>query len=329
MNIDEKLNLLNAVEESGFKITEALKRLDIPRSTYYRWKSQFRKHGREGLKDKSPGRFRNWNELLGSERKVIDEVADENPEWSSREVSHFITDEKGFSVSEMTVFRHLKNRGLIRSQVIKSFPASPEYSYKPQKVNEQWQTDATYLFIKNWGWYYLISVLDDFSRKIMAWLLLPSMTAEDFAQVVELACETHGLDPFNEGAMPRLVSDRGPALISKDFAGYLEAKEIGHILASPYHPQTNGKIERYHRSLKEQVKLITWQSPAELEGEIAAFINHYNTQRYHESLGNVTPDDVYYGRRDQIIKKRKEAKVQTLKKRKEYNKKMYQIVEMC
>ena len=329
MNMDEKLNFLMAVEESGFKVTEALKRLDIPRSTYYRWRAKFRKHGKEGLKDKPPLRKRNWNELLESERKIIDEVANENPQWSSREISSFITDNRGFSVGEMTVYRHLKAKGLIRSQVIQSFPAGPEYSYKPKVINEQWQTDATYMFIKNWGWYYLISVLDDFSRKIMAWLLLPSMTAEDFAQVVELACETHGLDPLNQDKMPRLISDRGPALISDDFGNYLKAKEIGHILASPYHPQTNGKIERYHRSLKAQVKLITWQSPSELEGEIASFISHYNTSRYHESLGNVTPDDVYYGRREAIIQKRKEVKVQTLKRRKEQNKKLYQNIEMC
>lgn len=110
------------------------------------------------------------------------------------------------------------------------------------------------------------------------------------------------------------------ALISDNFGNYLKAKEINHILASPCHPQTNGKIERYHRSLQTQVKLITWQSPSELEGEIASFINHYNTSRYHESLGNVNPDDVYYGRREAIIQKRKEVKVRTLKRRKEQNK---------
>ena len=116
MNMDEKLSVLMAVEESGFKVTEALKRLDIPRSTYYRWRSKFIKHGKERLKDKPPLRKRNWNELLESERKIIDEVASENPQWSSPETSSFITDNKGFSVGEMTVFRHLKAKGLIRSR---------------------------------------------------------------------------------------------------------------------------------------------------------------------------------------------------------------------
>ena len=329
MNMDEKLDLIKAVEESGFSNELALKHLDVPRSTYYRWKAKFKKHGKKGLKDHSSRPLHQWNKVLQQEQDLILKLAIENPDLSSREISYKMTDEYENYISESTVFRLLKANGLIRSREIKTFPAGSEYKYKPKRINEQWQTDATYLFVKGWGWYYLISVLDDFSRKIMAWLLLPSMTAEDFAQVVELACETHGLDPLNQDKMPRLISDRGPALISDDFGNYLKAKEIGHILASPYHPQTNGKIERYHRSLKAQVKLITWQSPSELEGEIASFISHYNTSRYHESLGNVTPDDVYYGRREAIIQKRKEVKVQTLKRRKEQNKKLYQNIEMC
>jgi len=322
--MDEKLALIEAVDASGFKITKALEALDVPRSTYYRWRAKYKKFGKLGLQDRPSNPGCRWNELLKSEREVIDEVAEENPEWSAREVSHFVTDKKGFSVSEMTVFRHLKKKGLIRSRAITSFPAGPEYSYKPGRINEQWQTDATYLFIKNWGWYYLISVLDDFSRKILAWKLQKSMTAEDFAEVVEMACENHGLDPFNESTMPRLVSDRGPALISDDFGEYLKAKGIGHILASPYHPQTNGKIERYHRSLKSKVKLVTWSAPSPLAAEINDFINYYNSKRYHEALGNVAPDDVYYGRREAIIKKRKEVKIQTMKRRKELNKKLSQ-----
>ena len=143
MNVDEKLQLLEAVDASGFKVIDALKALDVPRSTYYRWRSKYRKYGKFGLEDKSPALHHQWNELLAEERKIIDSVAESNPEWSSREISHFITDKKGFSVSEITVFRHLKKRGLIRSREVVSFPAGPEYSYKPGKINEQWQTDAT------------------------------------------------------------------------------------------------------------------------------------------------------------------------------------------
>ena len=316
MNIDQKLTLLRAIESSGFTISDACKRLDVPPSTYYRWKSKFKKDGKNGLENKSSSPVRQWNKLLIKEEETILKMADTYPELSCRELSFRITDTKRFSVSETTVYRLLKREGLIKPQSIDSFPAGKEYSYKPSRINEQWQTDATYILVKNWGWFYLISVLDDFSRKIVAWKLQSGMTAEDFAEVIEMACNNSSVEPDK---MPKVVSDRGPALISEDFGGYLEAKGIGHILAAPYHPQTNGKIERYHKSLKSQIHLQVWECPNKLKEEIGRFIKFYNSKRYHESLGNVTPDDVYFGRRDKIIEDRKNKKLKTMRYRRKMN----------
>jgi transposase InsO family protein len=119
--------------------------------------------------------------------------------------------------------------------------------------------------------------------------------------------------------MPNLVSDRGPALISHELNDYLKDKDIHHILAGPYHPQTNGKIERWHKSMKMTVKLNIYNCPNKLKSEIGKFISNYNRKRYHESLGNVTPDDVFYGRRKNIIKVRNEKKRLTIEMRKKYN----------
>ena len=210
---------------------------------------------------------------------------------------------------------------------MRGFPAGPEYHTKTSRKNEQWQTDATYLFIVDWGWWYLISVLDDFTRKIVAWVLKSTMTANDFSEAVELAYERAKIQP--DDLKPNLVSDRGPALISEDFNDYLKEKGIKHILASPYQPQTNGKIERYHRSMKEKVKQNVYDAPEKLKAEVGKYISYHNKHRYHEALGNVTPDDVWYGRRDLILKQRSKLKIETLANRKIKNKNLRSEVQKC
>ncbi len=318
MSKHEKIEIIRMVESSVLSKTATLDKYDIPQSTYYRWKGNLKKHGVQGLVNNKPHRSRQWNQIKPEEEQIIVEVALLNPEWSSREVALYITDNKDFSVSESTVYRRLKAQGLIKEFTSKTFPASNEYKVKTTRINQQWQTDATYLKVDRWGWFYLISVLDDYSRKILSWELKTSMTADDFSDVVEAACEFTEITELGD-EKPKLVTDNGPALISKDFGDYLEAKGIGHIFAAPFHPQTNGKIERYHKSAKEKILLHVWDAPEKLKVEIASFINWYNARRYHEGIGNVTPDDVYYGRRKSILNERSELKKKTLLERRIFN----------
>jgi transposase len=322
MTAESKLEVLRAVQGAGLPVKRVLSQLVIARSTYYRWRQSFRQRGQLGLHDRPPMRARPWNQILPEERDKILETALLFPDWSPRQVSCHITDTAGFAVSESSVYRLLKSEGLIQAIQPKTFPAGAEYRVKTTRPNQQWQTDATYLLVKNWGWYYLISVLDDFSRRILAWRLQSAMATGDFSDVIEDACESVGLSCIPEADRPRLVTDNGAALISKDFGRYLEIKGIGHILASPYHPQTNGKIERYHRSCKEQISLVVWESPEELKREISAFIEYYNGRRYHEALGNVTPDDVYFGKSDSIQTRRRNLQGKTLARRQAINAKL-------
>jgi transposase InsO family protein len=117
----------------------------------------------------------------------------------------------------------------------------------------------------------------------------------------------------------RLLSDNGSGYVSRAFRDYLDLVGIRHILAAPYHPQTNGKLERYHQSIKQEVNQVPYEAPSDLEVAIAGFVEHYNHRRYHKALGNVTPDDVLNGRREEILIKRREVKAKTLAQRKRYN----------
>jgi putative transposase len=319
MTAQHKLELLRLIAGAGLPTAQTLRHLGLASSTYYRWKQRFLREGREGLRDHSTHRGRVWNQLLPEEREKILEVALLYPERSSREIACSLSDSSGFSVSESTVYRLLRQQHLIKPREQRTFPAGKEYKVKTVYPNEQWQTDATYLHAKNWGWYYLISVLDDYSRRILAWRLQPDMTADAFSEVVELACQATGTASRPKTERPRLLTDNGSALLSAAFGVYLEAKGLGHIVTAPYHPQTNGKIERYHRSCKDVVNLMVWESPEEIATEVDRFVRYYNSQRYHEALGNVTPDDVYFGRRERILARRTRLKHQSLARRKERN----------
>jgi len=323
----EKMEMLRIVMSSEMPVRRALRALDVPKTTYYRWRKKWRDMGFEGLRDIKAKGLISWNRLLPCQEDKILEIATLYPDWTPRQVCFYITDNEGFSVSKTTVYRKLKAHGLVAERQLKTFPASNEYHTKTTRVNEQWQIDATYLKVDLWGWRYLISVLDDHSRRILAWQLKRSMTADDFSDVVELAYEVTGIKNIPESQRPRILSDRGSALISEAFGNYIEQKGLGHIFASPYHPQTNGKIERYHRSIKEKILLQVWETPQELEREIERFVAWYNSQRYHEGIGNVTPDDVYYGRREAILESREKLKVKTIEKRKKYNRKSNVNVE--
>ena len=146
-----------------------------------------------------------------------------------------------------------------------------------------------------WGWFYLSTVLDDFSRYIVAWKLCATMKAEDVTATLELALEASGLDKATVLQRPRLLSDNGSSYIAGDLAKWLERHNM-HVRGAPYHPMTQGKIERWHQTLKNRILLENYFLPGDLEAQIAAFVADYNHRRYHESIENLTPADVYFGR---------------------------------
>ena len=193
--------------------------------------------------------------------------------------------------------------------------AADAFSNPTTAPNRLWQTDFTYLKVIGWGWFYLSTVLDDYSRCILAWKLCTSMTATDVSDTLQIALQTSGLDRATVVHRPRLLSDNGPSYISAELGTWLEDNGMTHTRGRPYHPQTQGKIERYHRSMKYQILLENYYLPGQLEERIAAFVDYYNTRRYHESLDNLTPADVYSGRGQAILTRREKIKRKTMNER--------------
>ncbi len=319
LSASEKYEVIRLVEESELSVRRTLNELGVSRSSFYRWYKAYRDDGYEGLvaRNKSPRQF--WNKLPESVKEQCLEVALEHPELSPRELAWHITDQHEYFISESSVYRLLKQYDLITSPAYILLQASDKFHTPTRRINELWQTDFTYFKIVGWGWYFLSTVLDDYSRYIISWKLTTTMSADDVKLTLDDAIEKTGVDQVMVKHRPRLLSDNGPCYLSKELREYLDEQKIEHTRGAPYHPQTQGKIERYHRSMKNVVKLENYYYPWELEKAIRQFVDYYNHQRYHESLDNVTPADMFYGRYEEIMGRRQLIKQQTLQRRKEEN----------
>ena len=239
-------------------------------------------------------------------------MALDKPELSPRVLAVRYTDQQAYFVSESTVYRLLKAQDLITSPAYILMQAGDAFQHPSKRVNELWQTDFTYFKVTGWGWYYLSTILDDYSRFIIAWRLCTSMSASDVSDTLDDALTFTGLDQVKVRHRPRLLSDNGPCYISGELSEYLQANGMTHTRGRPYHPQTQGKIERWHRNMKNQILLNNYYLPSELKEHLQRFINYYNHERYHESLDNLTPADVYYGRGQEILDHRATIKSNTL-----------------
>lgn len=313
LTTSEKQEIIKLVEGSEIGVNRTLLQLGINKSTFYKWYKAYLDKGTSGLEAKYITRQR-WNTIPQEEKNLVVEIALEYTELSPRELSCKLSDEKGVFISESSVYRILKARGLITTPSHILLSAGNEFSQKTYFPHEMWQTDFTYFKILGWGWYYLSTILDDYSRYIVHWELCKTMKTEDVKRTVNRALQSADLP---KGYNPKLLSDNGACYIAAELRDFLDKKKIKLIHGKPNHPQTQGKIERYHRSMKNVVKLDNYYCPEELEAALKAFVHYYNHHRYHESLGNVTPADVYYGRQEEILKHRERLKILTMRRRRQ------------
>ena len=252
-------------------------------------------------------------------------AAREMPAWRSRQLAAWLTDHRGLSVSTATVYRILQREGLVKRMEYQ-LAAGKEYQHKTTEPHQLWATDASYFRVVGWGYYYLVTVMDDYSRFILAWRVQRDMTADSLIEVVQDAVDSTGMTDVPLEDRTKLLSDNGSGYVSRAFRDYLHLVGIRHILAAPFHPQTNGKLERYHQTLKRGVNQIPYEAPSDLHLAIAEFVNYYNFHRYHMALDNVTPADVLQGRRIHILQRRKELQVQTRESRRQHNQALRELI---
>src|SRR5215467_10370563 len=311
----EKLEIIRLVEQSPLPVRATLAKLGIPGATFYRWYDRHSRGGPEALNDRSPRPDRVWNRIPDGVRENLIHMALDEPTLSPRELAVRFTDSQSYFVSEASVYRLLKARDLIASPAFIVIKAADAFKDKTTAPNQLWQTDFTYLKVIGWGWFYLSTVLDDFSRYIVAWKLCANMRAEDVTATLDLALQASGLDQATPADRPRLLSDNGSSYVAGDLAKWLGDRYIKHLRGAPYHPMTQGKIERWHQTLKNRILLENYFLPGDLEAQIAAFVDDYNHRRYHESIGNLAPADVYCGRGSTILAERERIKRQTIANR--------------
>ena len=315
LSASEKYEIIQEVTTSEIGVKRTLKSFGIARSTFYKWYQKYLENGYDGLETSKRTSTRQWNSIPEEQKDLVIEIALEHTELSSRELAHKITDEQGVFISESSVYRILKQRDLIPAPNHFLLSAANEFKDKTEFVHQMWQTDFTYFKVIGWGWYYLSTVLDDYSRYIIHWELCDSMKAEDVKRTVNTAIEKAKL---KSKAKPKLLSDNGSCYISNELRTYLKDDlKMKQVHGKPMHPQTQGKIERYHRTMKNVVKLNHFYHPEELVEALEKFVENYNNNRYHESLKNLPPADVYFGRSEQILEKRRQIKSDSIRKRRQ------------
>lgn len=311
----EKLEIIRLVEQSHLPTKQTIDRLGVPAPRFTVGTTDILTGGVEALEDRSPKPSSVWNRIPDDVRQRIIDMALDEPELSPRELAVRFTDTQRYFVSEASVYRLLKAHDLITSPAFVVIKAAEEFRDKTTAINQMWQTDFTYIKIIGWGWYYLSTILDDYSRYVVAWKLCTTMKASDVTDTLELALQASGCDQVAVRHKPRLLSDNGASYVSEELADWLGSQNMSHVRGAPYHPQTQGKIERWHQTLKNRILLENYFLPGDLKANIERFVEHYNHRRYHESLEKLTPADVYFGRGQTILLERERIKRNTFKQR--------------
>ncbi len=261
--------------------------LGVAPSKFYRWRKRY------GCLNEHNGWVPRDHWLEPWEKQAIVDFHLKNPSEGYRRLTYMMLDADIAAVSPSSVWRVLHRAGLLRQWNGKESKKGRGFQ-QPLEPHQHWHIDVSYINVSG-TFYYLCSVLDGYSRAIVHWDLRQAMKETDIEIVLEAAKENY------PGAKPRIISDNGPRFIARDFKEFIRISGMTHVRTSPYYPQSNGKLERWHKSLKSECMRpgtpLTQQDAWRL---IERYVEYYNTVRLHSAIGYVTPQDMLAGRKAQI-----------------------------
>ncbi len=282
-------------DRTRMKVEKMVSWIGISRSKFYDWRCRY------GKTNEHNGRIHRDFWLEDWERQAIIAYYHDHPLEGYRRLTYMMMDDDIVAVSPSSVYRVLTKAGLLRRWNRKASKKGDGFQ-QPLKAHEHWHIDISYINICG-TFYYLCSLLDGFSRYIVHWEIRERMTEADVETILQRAAEVF------PDARPRIISDNGPQFIAKDFKEFIRISGMTHVKTSPYYPQSNGKLERYHKTIKGTcIRVHTPLSLADAKTVVADFVDHYNTRRLHSAIGYVTPKDKLEGRAETILAQR-EAKL--------------------
>ncbi|KKL57896.1 hypothetical protein LCGC14_2230840 [marine sediment metagenome] len=278
-------------EKTEIAASDFIRRIGIARSKYYDWKHRYGKVNEHNAW--IPRDF--W--LTDFERQAIITYYHDNPLEGYRRLCYMMIDADIAAVSPSSVYRVLSNAGLLNKFNGKESKKGTGF-VQPLQAHEHWHIDISYINICG-TFYYMCSILDGFSRYIVHWEIREAMKESDVEIILQRAREKF------PDAKPRIISDNGPQFISKDFKEFIRISGMTHVKTSPYYPQSNGKLERYHKTIKSTcIRVKTPLSLSDAQRLVTDFVDHYNNRRLHSAIGYITPADKLQGRAETILAQR-------------------------
>jgi transposase InsO family protein len=261
--------------------------LGIQRGKFFEWLQRY------GKANEHNGKVPRDTWVLPEERQAVLNFHEQNPLEGYRRLAFMMLDQDVAAMAPSTVYRILRD-----AERLSRWPRSRSLKgtgfVQPERPHQHWHVDIAYINIGG-TFYYLCALLDGYSRAIVHWEIRESMTERDVECIVQRALEKY------PGAKPRIISDNGPQFIAKDFKSFVRIAGLTHVRISPYYPQSNGKLERWNRTVKtEGLRLTPPRDVTEARAIVDKFVAHYNAKRLHSAIGYIAPYDKLEGREQAI-----------------------------